>query len=125
MLGYHISQSNSYTIRTEPTASNSFTMSLQDMTTLVNSTASLSGITYDGYESILAFTASISGAIVGEHLGADVTAGTIQTGGALGDLYGYSVTFTGMEQLPAAFLSGSTTTSPFAGLTSQPTIVYS
>jgi hypothetical protein len=42
----------------------------------------------------------------------------------MGDLYGYSATFTGMEQLPAAFLSGSTTTNPFAGLTTQPTIVY-
>ena len=62
--------------------------------------------------------------LVGEHLGADVTAGTIQTGAALGDLYGYSVTFTGMEQLPAAFLSGSTTANPFAGLSTQPTIVY-
>ena len=62
--------------------------------------------------------------LVGEHLGADVTAGTIQTGAALGDLYGYSVTFTGMEQLPAAFLSGSTTSNPFAGLSVQPTIVY-
>jgi hypothetical protein len=29
-----------------------------------------------------------------------------------------------MEQLPAAFLSGSTTTSPFAGLSTQPTIVF-
>lgn len=76
MLGYHISQSNSYTIRTEPTASNSFTMSLQDMTTLVNSTASLSGITYDGYESILAFTASISGAIVGEEWRATIYNGS-------------------------------------------------
>ena len=62
--------------------------------------------------------------LVGEKLGADVTAGTIQTGAALGDLYGYSVTLTGMEQLPAAFLSGSTTSNPFAGLASQPTIVY-
>jgi hypothetical protein len=35
-------------------------MSLQDMTTQVNSTASLSGITYDSYESLLSFTASIS-----------------------------------------------------------------
>ena len=76
MLGYHISQSNSYTIRTEPTASNSFTMSLQDMTTLVNSTASLSGLTYDGYESILAFTASISGAIVGEEWRATIYNGS-------------------------------------------------
>jgi len=62
--------------------------------------------------------------LVGEKLGADVTAGTIQTGAALGDLYGYSVTLTGMEQLPASFLSGSTTSNPFAGLSSQPTIVY-
>jgi hypothetical protein len=53
-----------------------------------------------------------------------MTAGTLQTGAAMGDLYGYSLTFTGQEQLPAAFLSGSTTTNPFAGLTSQPTIVY-
>jgi len=62
--------------------------------------------------------------LVGEKLGADVTAGTISTGAALGDLYGYSVTFTGTEQLPASFLSGSTTSNPFAGLSSQPTIVY-
>lgn len=65
MQTYHISQSNSYTIRTSPTSSNSFTMSLQDMTTQNNTTASLSGITYNGYESMLAFTASISGAVIG------------------------------------------------------------
>ncbi len=78
-----------------------------------------------GRPQIVVWTNNGDALLVGEHLGADVTAGTIQTGGALGDLYGYSVTFTGMEQLPAAFLSGSTTTSPFAGLSSQPTIVYS
>lgn len=73
---------------------------------------------------IVVWTMNGEALLVGEREGADVTAGTIQTGGALGDLYGYSVTFTGMEQLPAAFLSGSTTTSPFAGLAVQPTIVY-
>jgi len=62
--------------------------------------------------------------LVGEREGADVTAGTIQTGAALGDLYGYSITFQGQEQLPAAFLSGSTVNNPFAGLSAQPTIVY-
>jgi hypothetical protein len=36
MLAYYISQSNAYTFRTEPTASNQFTMSLQDMYTLQN-----------------------------------------------------------------------------------------
>ncbi len=55
-----------------------------------------------------------------------MTAGTISTGGALGDLYGYSATFTGQEQLPAAFISGSTTSNPFAALAGNglPTIVY-
>jgi hypothetical protein len=73
---------------------------------------------------IVVWTNNGDALLVGEKEGADVTAGTIQTGGAMGDLYGYSVTFTGMERLPAAFLSGSTTTSPFAGLSTQPTIVY-
>ena len=63
--------------------------------------------------------------LVGKTQGADVTAGTIQTGAALGDLYGYSVTFTGLEQLPAAFISGSTFGNPFAAMTGngRPTIV--
>jgi len=77
-----------------------------------------------GRPQIIVWTMNGDALLVGEREGADVTAGTIQTGGALGDLYGYSVTFTGQEQLPAAFLSGSTTTNPFAGLSSQPTIVY-
>lgn len=62
--------------------------------------------------------------LVGEREGADVTAGTIQTGAALGDLYGYSVTFTGQEALPAAFVSGSTFSDPFGALTLSPTIVF-
>ena len=73
---------------------------------------------------IVVWTNNGDALLVGEKEGADVTAGTIQPGGAMGDLYGYSVTFTGQERLPAAFLSGSTTTSPFAGLSTQPTIVY-
>jgi hypothetical protein len=40
-------------------------MSLQDMYGLNNLTASMSGISYEGYESYIGFTASISGAIVG------------------------------------------------------------
>jgi hypothetical protein len=61
--------------------------------------------------------------LVGEKEGADVTAGTIQTGGSLGDLYGYQIVLTGLEALPASFLSGSTTSSAFAGLTVKPIIV--
>jgi len=61
--------------------------------------------------------------LVGQREGADVTGGTIQTGAAMGDLYGYSVTFTGQEQLPAPFISGSTFGSPFGAVTNPPTIV--
>ena len=62
--------------------------------------------------------------LVGEQEGADVTAGTIQTGAGMGDLYGYSVTLTGQEKLPAAFISGSTINNPFAGLGANPVVVY-
>lgn len=66
MLGYHISQSNEYAFRIEPTASAEFTMSLQDMTTLYNTTASIVSMSYEPYESYVSFSMNISGAIVGE-----------------------------------------------------------
>jgi hypothetical protein len=78
-----------------------------------------------GRPQIIVWTNSGDALLVGEEHGADLTAGTISTGGALGDLYGYSITMTGEEKLPAAFLSGSTTTDPFANLAGKPTIVYS
>ena len=79
-----------------------------------------------GRPQIIVWTNSGDALLVGEQHGADLTAGTISTGGALGDLYGYSITMTGEEKLPAAFLSGSSTTSPFANLAgTPPTIVYS
>jgi hypothetical protein len=53
-----------------------------------------------------------------------MTAGTIQTGAAMGDLFGYSITMTGQEALPAAFISGSTISNPFAGLGANPVVVY-
>jgi len=78
-----------------------------------------------GRPQIIVWTKNGDALLAGQTEGMDVTGGTIQTGAGLGDLYGYSVTFTGTEPLPAAFLSGSTTTNPFAGLSAQPTIVYS
>jgi len=77
-----------------------------------------------GRPQIILWTNNGDALLAGEKLGCDVTAGTIQTGAALGDLYGYSVTLTGMEQLPAAFLSGSTTTNALGGLTANYTVVY-
>ena len=62
--------------------------------------------------------------LVGELEGADVTAGSIQTGAALGDLYGYSITLQATEKLPAAFLSGSSVTDTFGNLSDAPSVVY-
>ncbi len=77
-----------------------------------------------GRPQIIVWTMNGDALLVGEREGADLTAGTLQTGGAMGDLYGYSMTFTGMEQFPAAFLSGSNTTSALGGLTANYTVVY-
>jgi hypothetical protein len=76
-----------------------------------------------GRPQIIVWTNNGDALLVGETQGADLTAGTIQTGGGLGDLYGYSISMTGIEQLPASFISGSTTGSAFASI-AAPTIVY-
>lgn len=79
-----------------------------------------------GRPQIIVWTKNGEALLVGEENGADLTAGTIQTGAALGDLYGYSITMTAEEKLPAAFISGSTSSNAFAGLgANAPTIVYS
>jgi hypothetical protein len=62
--------------------------------------------------------------LVGKDQGADMTAGTIVTGQAYGDLFGYTAVFTGQEKLPANFLTGSTVANPFAGVANAPTVVY-
>ena len=47
-----------------------------------------------------------------EH-GMDVSGGTVVTGGAMGDLSGYTLTLTGMEKIPANFLDADPTTTGF------------
>lgn len=64
MLSYYISGSNAFTIRTKPTGSSNLTLHLQDMYLLTNQSQSLS-YTYDAYQSMLSFTASIASASVG------------------------------------------------------------
>jgi hypothetical protein len=86
-------------------------------------TTALKTLSY-GRPQIILWTMNGEALLVGEKEGADLTAGTIQTGGAMGDLYGYSLTFTGQEKLPAAFISGSTTTNALGGLTANYTVVY-
>jgi len=78
MLTYILTETNDYTIRVEPTGSNSLTMSLEDMTTQMTSSASLSGITYNGYESMLSFTASIASASIAQEFRASIVNGTTE-----------------------------------------------
>jgi len=78
MLTYFISGSNGYTIRTSQSPSNSFTMSLQDMLTQTNSTASIASASYNACESMVSFTASIVGAYVGQEFRATLTNGTTE-----------------------------------------------
>jgi len=76
-----------------------------------------------GRPQIVVHTRNGEALLVGKDEGADMTAGTIVTGQAYGDLQGYTATFTGQEKLPACFLSGSTVANPFAGVANAPTVV--
>jgi hypothetical protein len=125
---YELKGTSAYTETVNSSRENGTTFFSQELTLnlkkLTNEMTTQLKLMAYGRPQIIVYTMNGDALLVGEREGADVTAGTIQTGGAMGDLYGYSVTFTGQEQLPAAFLSGSTTTSAFAGLAVQPTIVY-
>jgi len=61
--------------------------------------------------------------MVGLEHGADVSGGTIVTGAAMGDLSGYTLTFTAQETAPANFLDGPTAGDPYAGTAANATIV--
>ena len=76
MLAYFISGSNYYSFRTAPTGSSTLKLHLQNMTTLVNTSSSISPYTFNSYESILNWTASIASASVGEQYRAYISDGT-------------------------------------------------
>jgi hypothetical protein len=126
---YELKGTSAYTEAVNSSRENGTTFFNQELTLnlkkLTNEMTTQLKLMAYGRPQVIVWTMNGDALLVGEKEGADVTAGTIQTGAALGDLYGYSVTLTGQEKLPAAFLSGSTDSNPFAGLTTQPTIVYS
>jgi len=62
--------------------------------------------------------------LMGLERGADLTAGTISSGVQMGDMNGYSLTFTAQENIPANFLNCSTDAG-LATLFSSATIVTS
>ena len=127
---YELKGTSAYTETVNSSRENGTTFFSQEVTLnlkkLTNEmTTQLKLLAY-GRPQIIVWTKNGEALLVGEEHGADLTAGTIQTGAALGDLYGYSITMTGEEKLPAAFISGSTTSNAFAGLgLNGPTIVYS
>lgn len=43
--------------------------------------------------------------LAGAEYGADITGGTVVTGGAMADMSGYTLSFTGMEKAPANFIN--------------------
>jgi hypothetical protein len=125
---YDLKGNSSYTETVNSSRDNGTTFFSQELTLnlkkLTNEmTTQLKLLAY-GRPQIILWTMNGDALLVGQKEGADLTAGTIQTGGAMGDLYGYSLTFTGQERLPAAFLSGSTTVSALAGLTANYNVVY-
>ena len=125
---YELKGTSAYTETVNTSRENGTTFFSQELTLnlkkLTNEmTTQLKLLAY-GRPQIIVWTNNGDAFLVGKKEGADMTGGTIQTGGALGDLYGYSLTFTGMEQFPAQFLSGSNTTSALGGLTANYTIVY-
>jgi hypothetical protein len=125
---YELKGTSAYTETVNSSRENGTTFFSQELTLnlkkLTNEmTTQLKLLAY-GRPQIIVWTMNGDALLVGQKEGADLTAGTIQTGGAMGDLYGYSLTFTGQERLPAAFLSGSTTVSALAGLTANYNVVY-
>ena len=125
---YELKGNSSYTETVNTSRDNGTTFFSQELTLnlkkLTNEMTTQLKLMAYGRPQIFVHTNAGDTLLVGQERGADVTAGSLQTGGALGDLYGYSVTFTGEEQFPAAFVSGSTVDNPFGELTA-PTIVYS
>lgn len=61
--------------------------------------------------------------LCGVNRGCEVTGGSAVTGGAMGDLYGYTITLTAEEELPPQSIDGATEADPFAGTSATVTIV--
>lgn len=125
---YELKGNSSYTETVNSSRDNGTTFFSQELALnlkkLTNEMTTQLKVMAYGRPQIIVWTTNGDALLVGEHEGADLTAGTIQTGGALGDLYGYSATFTGLEKYPASWISGSTYTNALGGLSGSFTVVY-
>lgn len=126
---YQLKGTSAYTETVNSSRENGTTFFSQELTLnlkkLTNEMSTQLKLMAYGRPQVIVYTNNGDAFVAGLKLGCDVTAGTIQTGGALGDLYGYSITLTGMEQLPASWISGSTTTTAIpTSVLNGGTIVY-
>jgi len=125
---YELKGTSAYTETINSSRENGTTFYSQELTLnlkkLTNEMTTELKVLAQGRPQIIVHTKNGEAILAGLTEGCDLTAGTIQTGAGLGDLYGYSITMTGLEQNPGAFISGSTATDPFAGIT-PPSIVSS
>ena len=124
---YELKGTSAYTETVNSSRENGTTFFSQELTVnlkkLTNEmTTQLKLLAY-GRPQVIVHTKNGEAFLIGETEGADLTAGTIQTGAGLGDLYGYSMTFTGTEPTPAVFLQNSTAADPFAGLDGTPPVI--
>jgi hypothetical protein len=63
--------------------------------------------------------------VMGLEHGSEVTGGTIVTGAAMGDLSGYTLSFSAQEVKPANFVDSPTASDPYAGMSSASVTVTS
>ena len=63
--------------------------------------------------------------VMGLEHGSEVTGGTIVTGAAMGDLSGYTLSFSAQEVKPANFVDSPTASDPYAGMASATVTVTS
>ena len=56
--------------------------------------------------------------LMGVEHGAELSGGTVATGAGMGDLSGYTLTFSAMERRPANFVDAPTAADPYAGMAS-------
>lgn len=78
MIAYYITGSNNVALRiNEVTSGSALTLQLQNMLTLVNTTSSISNYSYDDYEQLLQFTASIVSASIGDEYRASIVSGSL------------------------------------------------
>jgi hypothetical protein len=99
---YQLKGTSAYTETVNTSRENGTTFFSQELTLnlkkLTNEMTTQLKLMAYGRPQIVVHTQNGDALLVGEVEGADMTAGTIQTGAAMGDLYGYSATMTGMEK---------------------------